>query len=191
MSATSEPAIPALPPGSNTINSFIFTDDAAGLMAFLVDVFGATDVPGARTNDTDGLILHSELKIGDSLLMVADRKPEWPYTPAFTRVYVDDVDATLERAMAHGARVVTEPTDFWGDVFSRFADPYGHLWWVWKHNSAAWQGEPADDADESGTWSEADSGGSWESYTTPELEYIHSSLLDAIGALRDPRTSAG
>ncbi|MEK8225558.1 VOC family protein [Oerskovia sp. M15] len=101
------------------------TDAAADVIDFVVEVFGATDVPEARTLDQDGLILHSEIRIGDSTLTIADRKADWPYTPAFTRVYVDDVDATLDRAVQQGASVVTRPTDFLGDVLARFADPRG------------------------------------------------------------------
>ncbi|GAA1938892.1 hypothetical protein GCM10009775_33780 [Microbacterium aoyamense] len=178
-------SVPAAPAGSNTVNPFIMTDDAAGLIAFVVGVFGAIDVPEARTLEADGLILHSELLIGDSMITIADRQTDWPYTPAFTRVYVDDVPATLERAVGLGARIVTEPTDFWGDVFSRFADPFGNLWWVYSHT-------PADDA--AGEWgAEPDAeqeDASWESFTSPELEYIHSTLIDAMRALKDPRAGS-
>ncbi|QAY69466.1 VOC family protein [Xylanimonas protaetiae] len=176
---------PAAPAGSATIAPFIMSDDARGLIEFLVQVFGAVEVPAARTDDVDGLVLHSELLLGDSLLTVADRKPHWPYTPAFVRVYVDDVEATLERAVARGGRVVTEPTDFWGDTFSRFADPFGHLWWVYKHNpqTTMWD-EPA--AEES--WGDVDDL-SWESFATPELTYIQASLLDAMDDLTDPRST--
>ncbi len=175
--------VPAAPAGSATLAPFIMSDDAEGLIAFLVDVFGAAEVPAARTEDVDGLVLHSELLLGDSLLTVADRKPHWPYTPAFVRVYVDDVDATLERAVARGARVVTEPTDFFGDTFSRFADPFGHLWWVYKHNPTAgtWDGHT-----DTEMWTE-DADHSWQSFATPELGYIQSSLLAAMDDLRDPR----
>jgi hypothetical protein len=101
-------------------------------------------------------------------------------------VYVDDVEGTLERAVARGARVVTEPTDFWGDVFSRFADPFGHLWWVYKHNESTgmWD-EPATDT----AWTD-DVDLSWESFTTPELTYIHESLMEAMDGLSDPRAAA-
>ena len=178
------------PVGSNTVSSFILTDDAAGLIAFVVEVFGAVDVAEARTNDTDGLILHSELLIGDSLITIADRKPQWPYTPAFTRVYVNDVSATLARAVAAGGEIITEPTYFWGDVFSRFADPHGNLWWVYKHNPPTDPEEsPAEIPTESDAWDGGDGGDSWESYTSPELEYIHSTLAEAMESLGDPRTT--
>ena len=192
MSAPTSRTVPAAPAGSATVDPFIWSDDAAGLIRFLLDVFDATEVPEARTADTDGLVLHSEVQIGDSTITIADRKPLWPYTPAFVRVYVEDPAATLQRAAAAGARIVTEPTDFWGDVLARFADPFGHLWWVYKHN-------PADDAagDDvataaEGDWTEQgdDQNGAdqdWESFTTPELTYVHSTLMEAMAALRDPR----
>lgn len=187
MSDRPRPTVPPAPEGSNTVSPFIMTENAAELIEFLENVFGAIDVPEARTLDGDGTILHSELLIGDSMITVADRKGDWPFTPAFTRVYVDDVDATLARAVERGARIVTKPTDFWGDVFSRFQDPEQNLWWVYRHNPT-----PADAGDDAeGTWVEADAAAdadeNWESYTSPELEYIHSTLVEAIASLRDPR----
>ncbi|MFJ4223062.1 VOC family protein [Microbacterium sp. NPDC089695] len=178
--------LPAIPAGSNTVNPFLMTDDAPRIIAFLVDVFGADDVPEARTLDTDGLILHSELRIGDSVITVADRKPDWPFTPGFTQVYVDDVEATLTRAVERGARIVTAPTDFFGDTLSRFADPAGNLWWVYRH-------VPAEGAADAGEWSATGDDESveqedWSAFTSPELECIHVSLMDAMRALRDPRT---
>ncbi|WP_282847654.1 VOC family protein [Microbacterium oxydans] len=186
---------PALPAGSNTINPFLMTDDAARIIDFVIEVFGATDVPEARTVDTDGLILHSELRIGDSVITVADRKPDWPFTPGFIQVYVDDVEGTLARAVGLGARVVTRPTDFFGDTFSRFADPSGNLWWVYAHvpqeqtwdadgtDASTWDGSAEDAGADDRDAAEAD----WSSFTSPELEYIHESLVAAMASLRDPR----
>lgn len=182
---------PALPAGSNTINPFLMTDDAARIIDFLTQVFGAIDVPEARTLDTDGLILHSELRIGDSVITVADRKPDWPFTPGFIQVYVDDVEATLERAVSLGARIVTRPTDFFGDTFSRFADPSGNLWWVYRHEpqAEAWDaGAPSVGIEPEDAAAEADGDAEdWSSFTSPELEYIHESLTAAMASLKDPR----
>lgn len=191
MSTLPSRPIPPAPAGSNTVNSFIMTDDALGLIAFVGAVFDAFENLDARTADADGLVLHSEIHIGDSLLTIADRKPTWPYTPAFTRVYVVDAAATLERAVAQGARIVTEPTEFWGDVFSRFADPFGHLWWVYQHTPAeqGWDAAPSSDDSPTATdgWNADEAGESWENFATPELDYIHASLIDAMASLRDPR----
>jgi len=89
---------PSIPSGHNTVNPFIITKDAPKLIGFLEKVFDAKEDPAAHTLDTDGLLLHSELAIGDSIVMVADVKPGWPFTPSLLRVYVDDVDETLKRA---------------------------------------------------------------------------------------------
>ena len=186
-------ATPPVPAGSNTVNPFIVTDAAADLIGFLTEVFGAEDVPEARTLDADGLILHAELRIGDSTLTVADRKPDWPFTPALTRVYVDDVDAVLDRAEKLGGRIVTRPTDFFGDTLARFQDPSANLWWVYRHDPAAAQAWSESDRSESddgaGDWQEegAEEATDWTSFTTPELEYIHSTLNEAMSALRDSR----
>ncbi len=186
---------PALPAGSNTVNPFLMTDDASRIIDFVIEVFGATDVPEARTVDTDGLILHSELRIGDSVITVADRKPDWPFTPGFLQVYVDDVEGTLARAVGLGARIVTRPTDFFGDTFSRFADPSGNLWWVYTHvpqgqtwdaageDAAAWSGSAESEGADEHDAPEED----WSSFSSPELEYIHESLVEAMASLRDPR----
>lgn len=175
---------PSRPAGSNTVNPFIMTDDASAVIAFVTEVFDAVDVPGARTVDTDGLILHSELRIGDSTITITDRKPGWPFTPAFIQVYVDDVAATLARAEALSAQIVTQPTAFFGDLFSRIQDPQGNLWWVYRHNPST-DGQSWDHADA------VEDDTSWETFTSPDLEYIHSTLIDAMEALTDPRASAG
>ena len=88
-----------------------------------------------RGADADGLVLHSEVHIGDSLLTIADRKPTWPYTPAFTRVYVADAAATLERAVAHGARIArsarasAQPEHAQAPVAVKFVKHSGHVPW--------------------------------------------------------------
>jgi PhnB protein len=67
-------------------------------------------------------------------VLMFDSGPGWAPTPAHMRVYVDDVQRTLQAATERGARVVTEPTELaFGDVVARFRDPQGHLWWVHQH----------------------------------------------------------
>jgi PhnB protein len=95
-----ETNVPAASAGYATVNPFIITQDADGLIDFLKQVFGATERPEARTLDDDGLLLHAELAVGNATVMFAERKPGWPFTPSLLQVYVDDVDATLDLARA-------------------------------------------------------------------------------------------
>lgn len=183
-----ESGIPRAPAGYATVNPFIITDDANGLIDFLKQVFRATERPDARTLDDDGLLLHAELAVGDATIMFGERKPGWPHTPSLLQVYVDDLETTLDTARQFGATVVTEPTKFFGDTFSRFRDPWSNLWWVYRHGAQDWVGE-----EEGADWTDAGSAGEageWEQ-TSPELTYIHDTLLTAIQALEDPRLKHG
>jgi PhnB protein len=79
----------------------------------------------------DGAIGHAELFIGESVVLAFDARPHWPRTPAFLRIYVDDADATFERAVKAGGEPVTPLNDTpWGDRAGRVRDPQGNLWWV-------------------------------------------------------------
>ncbi|MFS0702930.1 VOC family protein [Cellulomonas sp. 179-A 9B4 NHS] len=168
---TTTNAIPT-PDGFSTLNPFFVARDADGLITFLREVFGGEEHLDARTVDVDGLLLHAELEIGGTTLMFGERKPGWPFLPQLTQVDVDDVEATLARAVERGARVVTRPTDFFGTVLSRMTDPWGNLWWVYRHGEAPdrdWSA--ADDADAPTEWSD------------PGLAYIHRTLLEAMPSL--------
>lgn len=159
---------PKAPQGYSTIMPFIISDNAEEVIQFIKAVFNAEEDMNARTIDTDELLLHAELLIGDSRIAIADRKPNWPNTPSLLQVYVDDVEATLQQAKKLGAEIVTKPTDFFGDIFSRFIDKEGNLWWVYQHIP---QEEEVD-------WSTANDEASWE--PTKEMGYIHDSLLRAM-----------
>lgn len=165
---------PKLPKGYTTVNPFIITKDALQLIEFLKNVFNAEEDPASRTMDTDGLLLHSELAIGDSRVMVADTKPNWSSTPSLLQVYVDDIEATLARATKHGAEIVTEPTDFYGDTFSRFIDPWNNLWWVYQHN-------PQSEDETQWDTTEGDDVASWE--PSEEMQYIHDTLLEVMARI--------
>ena len=81
--------------------------------------------------DENGVIGHAEFRIGDSIVMGFDAKPEWPDTPAFLRLYVADADAVHRQALESGATSVTKVTHlFWGDRVERVRDPFGNLWWI-------------------------------------------------------------
>ena len=119
------------PEGLNSVNPVIITTQAANVIEFIVQVFGGTHDEGALTYDHDGTIFHSQVYVDTTTFIVAERKAGWPFTPAFTQIYVTDVESTLERAKERGATVITEPTDYVGVNFSRVQDPQGNIWWIW------------------------------------------------------------
>lgn len=170
------------PEGYNTVNPFIISQDALELIRFLREVFGGVEIEEAHTVDDDGLLLHAEVRIAESIVMLADRKPDWPYTPSLLQVYVDDLEATLATARRLGARVVTEPTDFFGSRLSRVLDPWGNLWWIYRHNPDAVQSEAQWSA-AAAEASQAD-GDEWGGGNDQGLTYIHDTLLATMRNLR-------
>lgn len=164
--------IPTAPEGYRTVMPFIITRGAEQLIEFLKEVFGAVEIKDAFTRDTDGLVLHSELKIGDSVIAVADTKERWPFTPSFLQVYVADAQATLSRAEKLKAKIVTKPTDFFGVKLARFQDPWQNLWWIYEYaGEISWDSDGGDDE-------------SWSSEPSKELEYIHATLVEAMNDLK-------
>lgn len=120
----------SIPEGLTAVTPWVILDGVPRFLRFLVDVFDAEEV--IRMPGPDGVrIVHAEARIAGAAVMLFDSDVTWPATPAFLRVYVDDCDAVVERAVAAGARIVTPPTDLWiGDRAARFADPWDNLWWV-------------------------------------------------------------
>jgi PhnB protein len=116
------------------VNAWVISRDTDAEVRFLTTVFGAVETPGSRMLDPDGDIGHVEVEIGDSVIMLFDAKPGWPLAPAHLRIYVGDVLAAVEQAVAAGARVVTDPTMLaFGERVARVRDPQGHLWWLHEH----------------------------------------------------------
>ncbi len=117
------------PEGHNSAAAYLIVKDAAGTIAFLQAVFGATTL---RTHpDPSGRLRHAEVRIDDTVLMLADSAPEWPPMPAYVHVYVPDVDATYARALQAGGTSVQEPVkkddeDKRGGVM----DVGGTTWWI-------------------------------------------------------------
>ena len=168
----------ATPTGFSTLNPFFITRDADGLIAFLREVFGGAEHLDARTVDIDGLLLHAELEIGGTTLMFAERKPDWPFLPQLTQIYVGDLADVLARAAERGARIITRPTDFFGTAFSRMADPWGNLWWVYQHGEAP-------DLDRDAAQDEI--GPEPAEWADPGLAYIHRTIVEAMPSLgREP-----
>lgn len=132
--------VKAIPDGYHTITPYLSVRGGAEAIDFYKRAFGATEV--MRLDQPDGRVGHAELQIGDSRFMLADECPEMEFrsphtyggTPVGLHVYVEDVDAVVERALAAGAKLLRPVQDqFYGDRSGSVADPYGHVWHVATH----------------------------------------------------------
>jgi len=132
----------AVPDGYHTVTPQLTLDDAAKAIEWYKQAFGATEV--ARATGPDGKIMHAEIQIGDSRLMVNDAMMggQGPHalggSPAALWLYVEDCDALFDRAVAAGGRVADGPmgkvTDqFWGDRSGTLKDPSGYQWTIATH----------------------------------------------------------
>jgi PhnB protein len=103
---------------------------AHSVIDFLKKALGATEL--RRYDKPDGSVMHAELRIGDTVVMIGDASSEWPAFPSWLHVYVDDVDATYQRALAAGGISVQEPKQREGDPDKRggVKDPGGNTWWI-------------------------------------------------------------
>jgi PhnB protein len=123
-----------IPNGYNNTNQFVIVKGGAtNFIEFVTKIFGAKERVEARTPDRDGLLIHAEVALGNATLMLADSKDDWPFTPAFIQVYVQDAQATLDRATTRGAELVTKVSKFYGGFkLARFKDPFGNIWWLYQ-----------------------------------------------------------
>lgn len=129
-----------IPEGYHTVTLYLIVAGAAHAIEFYKEAFGAREV--FRMADADGRISHAEILIGDSHVMLADEHTEMnarsPQTiggsPVSFLLYVADVDAAVERAVAAGAKL-TRPVEnqFYGDRVGGVEDPFGHTWYIATH----------------------------------------------------------
>jgi uncharacterized glyoxalase superfamily protein PhnB len=122
-----------IPGGKATVTPYVAAKGAGRFLDFVEHAF-ATD-KAVRVYNPDGTIGHSEVRIGDSVVMAFDARPEWPDTPSFLSVYVADADEVVARAVRAGATVVTEvvTSGIVGDRGGRIKDPVGNIWWIQTH----------------------------------------------------------
>ena len=131
-----------IPKGYNSVTPYLVIKGAAQAIEYYKDVFGATVV--VRMDGPDGKIGHAELKIGDSMIMLADENPTMGQghasattmggSPVSLYVYVPDCDKVIDKAVAGNAKILKPVQDqFYGDRSGFFQDPFGHLWGVATH----------------------------------------------------------
>jgi PhnB protein len=133
-------AIKPIPDGYHSVTPYLIVSGAAKAIDFYKKAFGAVEL--LRMPGPDGRIGHAELRIGDSVLMLADERPEMGYrspqslggTAVSLMVYVERVDEVFKRAVAGGAKELQSVKDqFYGDRSGSLQDPFGHTWTVATH----------------------------------------------------------
>lgn len=117
------------PEGYNSASPYLVLDGAASTIDFLKKAFGAEEL--RRFPGEDGRLMHAEVRIDDTVIMMGDSTESWAPVPAHVHMYVPDVDAVYEKALAAGAESVQQPSkkddaDKRGGV----RDPQGTTWWI-------------------------------------------------------------
>lgn len=133
-------AVKPIPDGYHTATPYLIVKDGVRALDFYKQALGAEEL--FRMPDPNGKIGHAEIKIGNSILMLADEHPEMGYkspqsyggTPISIMLYVEDVDARVQKAVAAGAKMKRPIKDqFYGDRSGTIVDPFGHEWTIATH----------------------------------------------------------
>jgi PhnB protein len=133
-------SVKAIPDGYHNVTPYLFVRSAASAIDFYKSVFGATET--VRMQGPNGKIMHAEVKIGDSIVMLADENPQTGVMSPQTiggfsvglHVYVENVDAVMQKALESGAKALRPiKNQFYGDRSGSLLDPFGHMWTVATH----------------------------------------------------------
>jgi PhnB protein len=134
------PKVKPVPKGYHTVTPGLSVQGADAFIKFCKKAFGATEV--TRMKGPGDSIMHAELMIGDSHIMVGDENPQWGNKSAKTlggtaltlHIYVPDCDAVIAKAIKAGAVAKMPVADmFWGDRYGTVEDPFGNVWGVATH----------------------------------------------------------
>jgi PhnB protein len=128
-----------IPEGFHSITPAITCKNAAKAIDFYKEAFGATET--SRMDGPGGMVMHAELRIGDSVIFVSDEFPGMSAAPApgaipssSLHLYTEDCDAVFNRAIAAGAAATMPMANtFWGDRYGKLTDPFGHTWGIATH----------------------------------------------------------
>ncbi len=117
------------PEGYTSVSPYLIVQDAARTIDFLVRAFGAKEI--RRFADPGGRIMHAEVRLDDTVIMLGSSNEGWPPVPSHVHVYVPDVDAAYKKALAAGAQSVQEPVKK-DDADKRggIKDAGGTTWWI-------------------------------------------------------------
>ena len=132
--------IAPIPEGFSTVTPHLVCEGAADAIAFYKQAFNAVEM--SRMPGPEGKIMHAQVRIGNSIVMLVDDFPDWGSlgpkalkgTPVVMHLYVEDCDAAYNQAVAAGASAKMPPADmFWGDRYGMVTDPFGHIWSIATH----------------------------------------------------------
>lgn len=125
-------AVKPVPEGYHTVCPYLTVSDATAQLEFVQRAFGARVVENMK--GPDGRIMHADVIIGDSHVMMGQASPEWAPTQGSIHLYVPDCDAVYRAAMAAGASSIREPANqFYGDRSGGVRDTNGNQWWMSTH----------------------------------------------------------
>ena len=133
-------SVSAIPAGCNTVNAYLIVKDARAAMDFYAKAFGGEG--GACMTAPDGSVMHGEVKIGNSTIMITQENPQWEMksaetlggSPASIHLYVENCDAVFKQALEAGCTEIAPMADaFWGDRYGKLVDPFGFQWGVATH----------------------------------------------------------
>jgi uncharacterized glyoxalase superfamily protein PhnB len=121
-----------IPEGYHAVTPYLTVTGAAKLIEFMKQAFDAQEV--LRMDGPNGTVRHAEIRLRDSMLMVAEARDEWKPMPSSLYLYVPDTDATYQRALRAGGLSLMEPANqFYGDRNAGVTDPCGNFWWIGTH----------------------------------------------------------
>jgi PhnB protein len=125
-------AVRHVPEGHSTVSPYLVTAQAERSIELMVKALGGQEIH--RSTRSDGAIMHAEVKIGDTVVMISEASPEFPAMPCMLNVYVRDCDAAYARALELGATSLREPaSQFYGDRTGGVRDAGGNQWWIATH----------------------------------------------------------
>ena len=134
------PNVKPVPEGYHNVTPYLFVRSAASAIDFYKNIFGATEI--MRMPGANGKIMHAELRIGDSIVMLADENPQTGVMSPQTiggfsvgmHLYVENVDQVIQKAVESGAKLLRPiKNQFYGDRSGSVLDPFGHMWSVATH----------------------------------------------------------
>ena len=132
MPGAMKPSVKPIPDGAHTVTPYLVVEGIPKLLDFLKQAFGAQE--RFRMACPDGGVMHADVKIGDSIVMMGEAMGEWKPKPCSLYLYVEDVDAVYQRAIDAGGTKVREPSNqFYGDRTGGVIDPCGNYWGIATH----------------------------------------------------------